>query len=104
VEEAMTTIYDVLRRPLVTEKSNYQNSDLHQYVFEVAGNATKNMDKDAVETLFDVNVLRVNVMNMPAKRTRRARSRRVMVRRSSFKKAIVTLSPGDTIDVFEGVK
>ncbi len=100
----MTTIYDVLRRPLVTEKSNYQNSDLHQYVFEVAGNATKSMVKDAVETLFDVNVLRVNVMNMPAKRTRRARSRRVMVRRSSFKKAIVTLSPGDTIDVFEGVK
>ena len=100
----MTTIYDVLRRPLVTEKSNYQNSDLHQYVFEVAGNATKSMVKDAVETLFDVNVLRVNVMNIPAKRTRRARSRRVMVRRSSFKKAIVTLSPGDTIDVFEGVK
>ena len=100
----MTTIYEVLRRPLVTEKSNYQNSDLHQYVFEVAGNATKSMVKDAVETLFDVNVLRVNVMNIPAKRTRRARSRRVMVRRSSFKKAIVTLSPGDTIDVFEGVK
>jgi len=100
----MTTLYDVLRRPLVTEKSNYQNSDLHQYVFEVAGDATKSMIKDAVETLFDVNVLRVNVMHMPAKRTRRARSRRLMVRRSSYKKAIVTLAAGDTIDVFEGVK
>jgi large subunit ribosomal protein L23 len=104
VEEAMTTLYDVLRRPLVTEKSNYQNSDLHQYVFEVAGDATKSMVKDAVETLFDVNVLRVIVMHMPAKRTRRARSRRLMVRRSSYKKAIVTLAAGDTIDVFEGVK
>ncbi len=100
----MTTIYDVLRRPLVTEKSNYQNSDLHQYVFEVDKKATKPLIKDAVETLFDVNVLRVNIVNVPAKRTMRARSRRVMVRRSGYKKAIVTLAPDDTIDVFEGVK
>lgn len=100
----MTTIYDVLRRPLVTEKSNYQNSDLQQYVFEVATDATKNMIKDAVEAMFDVDVLRVNVINVPAKRTRRMRSRRVLVRRGSYKKAIVTLAPGNTISVFEGVK
>jgi large subunit ribosomal protein L23 len=100
----MATIYDVLRRPLVTEKSNFQNSKLHQYVFEVAEDANKNMVKDAVETLFDVDVLRVNVIRVPAKRTRRAKSRRLMVRRSGYKKAIVTLVAGDTIDVFEGVK
>jgi large subunit ribosomal protein L23 len=102
----MTTIYQVLRRPLVTEKSNYQNSNLRQYVFEVAPDATKVMIKDAVETLFDgVEVAQVNVLTMPAKRTRRARSRRLMVRRGSFKKAIVTLAPGSkTIPVFEGVK
>jgi large subunit ribosomal protein L23 len=100
----MSTIYDVLRRPLVTEKSNYQNSNLHQYVFEVSLDATKALVKDAVELLFDVDVLRVNVINVPAKRTRRARSRRLMVRRSGYKKAIVTLSPSDTIDIFEGVK
>jgi large subunit ribosomal protein L23 len=100
----MATIYDVLRRPLVTEKSNFQNSKLHQYVFEVAEDANKNMIKDAVETLFDVDVLRVNVIRVPAKRTRRAKSRRLMVRRSGYKKAIVTLIAGDTIDVFEGVK
>ena len=47
----MTTIYDVLRRPLVTEKSNYQSSKLHQYSFEVAAEATRTMVKDAVETL-----------------------------------------------------
>jgi large subunit ribosomal protein L23 len=100
----MITIYDVLRRPLITEKSNYQNSELHQYVFEIAHKANKNMVKEAVETLFNVNVVRVNVMNVAPKRTLRARSRRVMIRRSSYKKAIVTLAPGDTISVFEGVK
>jgi large subunit ribosomal protein L23 len=100
----MTTIYDVLRRPLQTEKSSHQYAKLNQYVFEVASDATKNMIKDAVETLFDVTVERVNVMNVPAKRTRRAQSRRVAVRRSGYKKAIVTLAPGDSIDVFEGVR
>ena len=104
MEEAVTTIYDVLRRPIVTEKSNYMNSDLHQYVFEIASNATKSMVKDAVETLFDVDVVRVNIINVPAKRTRRLRNRRLSVRRSGYKKAIVTLDPNDTIDVFEGVK
>ncbi len=99
----MTTIYDVLRRPIITEKSNYMNSELDQYVFEVASDANKSMIKDAVEVLFDVDVLRVNVINVPAKRTRRVRSRRIKVRRSGYKKAIVTLAPGETIDVFEGV-
>lgn len=100
----MATIYDVLRRPIITEKSNYLNSDLHQYVFEVAPDASKTLVKDAVELLFDVSVLRVNVINLPAKRTRRGRNRRLRVRRSGYKKAIVTLAPGDTIPIFEGVK
>mgnify|MGYP001250026785 FL=1 len=100
----MTTIYDVLRRPLVTEKSNYQARRLHQFVFEVASDATRTMVKDAIETLFDVTVLRVNVINAPAKRTRRARSRRLAVRDAGFKKAIVTLAPEDRIPFFEGVE
>ena len=100
----MSTIYDVLRRPIITEKSNYMNSALHQYVFEVTTDATKALVKDALETLFDVDVLNVNIINVPAKRTRRARSRRLKVRRSGYKKAIVTLAPDDTIDIFEGVK
>ncbi len=100
----MTTIYDVLRRPLFTEKSNFQNGDLHQYVFEVADDATKTLVKDAVETLFDVDVVRVNILNVPAKRSRRWRNRRLLVRRGQYKKAIVTLIPGDTIAAFEGVK
>jgi large subunit ribosomal protein L23 len=100
----MTTLHEVLRRPLITEKSNYMNSKLHQYVFEVASDATKGMVKDAVETIFDVKVLRVNVINMPAKHKKNLRSRRTTNRRSSFKKAVITLAPGDTIPVFEGVK
>lgn len=100
----MTSIYEVLRRPLVTEKTNYQSTKLHQYVFEVAHEATKTMVKDAVETLFDVTVLKVNILNVPAKRTRRARSRRLVVRNAGYKKAVITLAPTDTISIFEGVE
>lgn len=100
----MTSIYDVLRRPILTEKSSHQFAKLNQYVFEVATNATKSMIKEAVETIFDVKVERVNTMVMPAKRSRRARSRRVLIRRSAYKKAVVTLVPGDTISIFEGVR
>ena len=70
---------------------------------EVHRKASKAQIKEAVETLFDVTVLRVNVINVPAKRSRRARSRRVLVRRAGFKKAIITLASGDSIDVFEGL-
>ena len=101
----MTTIYDVLVRPLITEKSSYQSGKLNQYSFVVADKATKTMVKDAVETLFDVNVVRVNIVNAPAKRGRRARSRRLLVRRPAFKKAIVTLAEGSKpLEIFEGVQ
>ena len=100
----MTTIYEVLRRPLITEKSNYQNAKLHQYVFEVTTSATKALIKDAVETQFDVTVLRVNIVNLPAKHKRSLRTRRQTISRTAYKKAIVTLAAGDTIEAFEGVK
>jgi large subunit ribosomal protein L23 len=100
----MTGIHEVLRRPLVTEKTSYQSGKLSQYSFEVAPNATRTMVKDAIETMFDVEVLRVNVLNTPAKRGRRARSRRLLVRKAGFKKAIVTLAEGQTLGIFEGVK
>jgi large subunit ribosomal protein L23 len=100
----MRSIYDVLRRPLITEKSSYQSSVLNQAVFEVDRRATKAEIKRAVEELFEVTVERVNVMNLPAKRTRKGRGRKLVTRRSSYKKAIVTLAPGETIDVFEGVQ
>ena len=101
----MTNLYDVLVRPLVTEKSSYQSGKLSQYAFVVADEATRTMVKDAVETLFEVTVARVNVMNAPAKRGRRSKSRRLLVRRPSFKKAIVTLAEGSkALEIFEGVQ
>ena len=100
----MITIYDVLRRPLITEKSNYQSGTLHQYTFEVSSEANKTLVKDAIETLFDVSVVRVNMINTAAKRSRRARSRRLLVRSAGFKKAIITLAEGNTLEMFEGVQ
>jgi len=100
----MVTLYDILRRPIITEKSHYQMAKLHQYVFEVAEEANKDLVKQAVEELFNVRVLRVNIVNVPAKRTRRARSRRWVVRNPGYKKAIVTLAPEDRIPLLEGVE
>jgi large subunit ribosomal protein L23 len=99
----MTTIYEVIRRPLVTEKSNYQSGKLHQYSFEVTSEATRTLVKDAIEQLFDVKVESVNIMNTAGKRSRR-RNRRLLIRDAGFKKAIVTLAEGSTLEMFEGVK
>ena len=100
----MNTIYEVLRRPLVTEKTSSQSGKINQYSFVVADNATRTQVKDALETLYDINVVRVNIINTPAKRGRRLRSRRLLVRKSAFKKAIVTLAEGQTLPIFEGVQ
>ena len=100
----MTTVYDVLRRPLVTEKSSYQSGRLNQYSFVVADNATRTQVKDAIETLYDVTVERVNIINTSAKRGRRIRSRQLLIRKAGYKKAIVTLAEGQTLDMFGGVQ
>jgi len=99
----MTTIYNVLRRPLVTEKTSYQSGRLNQYSFIVSDSATRTLVKDAVETLYDVKVERVNIINTSAKRGRRSRSRRLLIRKSGFKKAIITLAEGQSLQIFEGV-
>lgn len=99
----MNNLYEVLRRPVVTEKSNFMASKLHQYVFEVPGDANRTLVKDAIEKIFNVTVIRVNIVNVPAKRSRRARSRRLMVRNPGYKKAIVTLAAEDHLPIFEGV-
>ncbi len=98
------TIYEILKRPLVTEKTNYLSGKLNQYTFEVDGSVTRSQVKDAVEQIFDVKVTRVNIINAPAKRGRRARSRRLLIRRPGYKKAIVTLEVGQTLPIFEGVQ
>ena len=100
----MITIYDILRRPLVTEKSSLQSGKMNQYSFIVADAATRTQVKDAIETLYDVKVMRVNIINAPAKRGRRLRSRRLLIRKGAFKKAIITLADGQTLPIFEGVQ
>ena len=100
----MSSIYDILRRPLVTEKSNYQAYQLNQYVFEVASAATRSQIKDAVELLFDVEVTSVNIINVAGKRSRNLRTRQTRIRKAAYKKAIVTLAPDDRIPFFEGVE
>jgi large subunit ribosomal protein L23 len=100
----MIEIFNVLRRPIVTEKTNYLATKLHQYAFEVADKATRSLVKEAVEKAFKVTVTRVNIIVVPAKQNRRARNHRMGIRVSGFKKALVTLAPADRIPIFEGVE
>ncbi len=92
-------LYEVLRRPLITEK-NAMLQTQGKYAFEIAREANKPQIKQAVEKAFKVKVLAVNVMTVPAK-TRRVGRRQVLT--PPWKKAIVTLAPGDKIELFEGV-
>lgn len=98
------SVYDIIRRPIITEKTNYLSSALNQYVFEVDYSATRSTIKDAIEKIFDVKVDRVNVMIVPAKQSRNLRNRRMRTRTSAYKKAIVTLAEGERIPIFEGVE
>ena len=92
-------LYEVLRRPLITEK-NTMLQEQNKYAFEVALIANKHQIKEAVEKAFKVKVAKVNVLMVRGKMRRRG-SRQVMSR--SWKKAVVTLDPGHKIELFEGV-
>jgi len=92
-------LYEVLRRPRITEK-NAALQTQGKYAFEVAREANKEQVKQAVEKAFKVSVIDVNVM-MVLGRGRRMRGRLVIS--PSWKKAIVTLKPGDKIEIVEGV-
>lgn len=93
---------EIIRRPVVTEKSSRQADFYNQYTFVVDSKANKLQVKQAVELAWpNVTVEKVRIANMPAKRARRFR--RLTVRKSGWKKAVVTLERGDTIDLFEGV-
>ncbi len=94
-------VYSILKRPIVTEKSNMLIADAHQYCFEVDRRANKIQVKDAVETAFSVSVISVRIINIPAKKGRYGRS--LVTRKAAFKKAVVTLAPGSSIAFFEGV-
>ena len=92
-------LYEVLRRPLITEKSAALQAE-GKYAFEVAREANKHQVKQVVEKEFKVKVTAVNVMTVPSKERRVGRR---VVLTQPWKKAIVTLQPGDKIEFFEGV-
>lgn len=92
-------VYEVLRKPLVTEKST-RLSESGKYVFEVSKKASKAQVKQAVETAFNVGVVKVNLVRVPGETKKMGRRQ---VTSAPWKKAVVTLNAGDKIQLFEGV-
>ena len=92
--------YQVIKRPLITEKGMRGNEENNTVVFQVDRKANKLLIKQAIEALFQVKVLEVNTLNV------RGKKKRVRMRegkKPDWKKAYVTLREGDTITFFEGV-
>jgi large subunit ribosomal protein L23 len=95
----MKDIYQVIKKPLITEKANILKEKDNKVAFVVALEATKAEIKEAVERLLKVKVLKVNVATMKGKPRRIGRT---SGKRADWKKAVVTLRQGDRIEFFEG--
>ena len=93
----MANVYDIIIRPIITERSMVDVAN-KKYVFEVAKDAGKVEIKNAVETAFSVKVAKVNTLNVSGKAKRLGAGRLGKTR--SWKKAIVTLAPGEQIEIF----
>lgn len=93
----MKSMYDIIKRPIITEKSSNLVENL-QYTFEVDPKATKTEIKDAIEKIFKVNVIEIRTINVHRKAKRMQRFEGF---KPAYKKAIVRLAAGQTIDVFE---
>jgi large subunit ribosomal protein L23 len=95
----MPASHEVLVRPIITEK-NTMLSEQGKYAFEVLPNVNKIEIKRAVEEVFKVKVAAVNVIRVPGKQRRMGRTSGMT---RSWKKAVVTLQPGERIELFQGV-
>ena len=94
----------IIKKPVITEKMTAISEKLNKFAFIVDKNANKIQIKDAVEKLYNVNVVAVNTMNYEGKKkSRYTKSGVVTGRRAAFKKAVVTLKEGDTIDFFSNI-
>jgi len=91
--------HDIIKRPLITEKTSIQKEVSNQVTFEVDRRANRIEIKRAIENIFKVNVADVRTMQVKGKEKRRGR---IVGKRRNWKKAIVTLMPGERIDFFEG--
>jgi large subunit ribosomal protein L23 len=96
----MRNPYTIIEQPLLTEK-NVNHSDQGKYVFRVARDANKIEIRQAIEAIYKVPVKGVNTMNVRGEMRRVGRGR--PGRQPSWKKAIVTLEPGNALELFEGV-
>jgi large subunit ribosomal protein L23 len=94
-------VYEVIKRPVITEKTQYQADVMGKYTFEVDLYANKTQVKQAVEEIYGATVTAVNTMVMPAKTGNRT-GRGYLVRQPVWKKAVVTVAEGETIAWFEG--
>lgn len=92
--------YDIIKRPIITEKTSIQKETYNQLTFEVDRRANSVEIKKAVEGIFKVNVAKIRTMQVKGKTKQRGR---IIGKRRNWKKAIVTLMPGERIDFFEGV-
>ncbi len=93
-------LYQIIKKPLITEKGTRQKEQLNQLAFEVDRRANKILVQEAIETIFKVKVLSVRVMNVRGKERRVGRN---VGRKADWKKAIVRLAPGENIEFFEGI-
>lgn len=89
----------IIVQPLVTEKATEATSNLNQYFFKVAKNANRVAVKSAIEKQFGVSVLSVNILNVKPKAKRSRQKRGVVGFKSGYKKAIIRVKAGDTIDL-----
>jgi large subunit ribosomal protein L23 len=96
----MKNHYEIIKSPVVTEKSTAQGAEGNKVVFWVDSKANKREVKEAVEKVFNVTVLGVNTHRVPGKLKRLGRS---SGKRPTRKKAYITLKEGDRIEIFEGV-
>jgi len=92
--------YDIIRRPVITEKTSIQKEDANQITFEVDRRANRIEIRRAIEKIFKVRVAEVRTMQVKGKTKQRGR---IAGKRKDWKKAIVKLMPGERIDFFEGV-
>jgi len=91
--------YDIILRPVITEKSNRLMEDFGKYTFEVALDASKGEIKNAIQELFGVKVRKVNTMIVKPKKKRILGRFRQYGKTRKWKKAVVTLEPGESIDL-----
>jgi large subunit ribosomal protein L23 len=92
--------YDIIKRPISTEKTTLQKEMLNQVTFEVDRRANRLEIEKHVEEIFNVRVASVRTMQVKGKKKQRGR---IIGRRKSWKKAIVKLMPGERIEFFDGV-